>query len=320
MKEILNSLSRAIGRSSAQRELRWMKEALASSRRASLPKLPSIEQMLQRRVAGEPLQYILGTQPFGTLELRVRPPTLIPRPETEEWTIRLAERLRPTLASRPKTRVLDLCTGTGCIPLLLCNMWAPHAVEAVGVDVSDDALLLARENAEDCRIDNKIDNNASNTCQVEFVREDILSPAFCEMLQSHCAFRPGFHVITSNPPYIPLEEYNQLDGSVKEWEDPRALIGDPEDWPQDVRLSSTLSSGVTVQDHRGLAFYRALARLASVPGVLAPGCPLVMEVGHNQARDVEEIMQGETSKRAFSNVERWKDAWGVERVVVGWKA
>jgi release factor glutamine methyltransferase len=318
MQTLLSSLARTLGRSSAQRELRWMREALVAPRRPATP-MPTLEQMVERRIAGEPLQYILGTQPFGPLNLRVRPPTLIPRPETEEWTLRVAELLRPT---RPKkTRILDLCTGTGCIPLLLCTSWAPQPVTALGVDISADALALARENAEDCRADFA---GGLKESTIDFLQADVLSDSFADALRAHPACGPGFDLITSNPPYIPLGEWRDLDASVKEWEDPRALIGDPGDWPAHLQPEQA-AEGQQQAGRRGLAFYRALARLAAQPGILASGCPLVMEVGHDQAGEVEDILQGThdgmagARDQAFARVERWKDAWDVERVVIGWK-
>jgi release factor glutamine methyltransferase len=287
MRDLLASLSRVLGRPSAQRELRWMRNALAAPQTRPLPPLA---QMIARRVAGEPLQYILGTQPFGPLNLHVRAPTLIPRPETEEWALRLAALLHPHVAARPQTRILDLCTGTGCVPLLLCAEWTPHTVAALGVDMSSDALTLARENAADCV-------DALGTSQVDFCHADVLAADAADTLRMHPACASGFHVVTANPPYIPRAEYDQLDASVRDWEDPRALLGG--------------------EDVRGLTFYRAIARLAAQPGVLVPGGPLVLEVGHDQAREVEDILQGAPGG-AFGRTERWKDAWDIERVVIGW--
>jgi release factor glutamine methyltransferase len=284
------------------------------------------------------LQYILGTQPFASLELRVRPPTLIPRPETEEWTSRLSHLLRPSPDTRIGTRVLDLCTGTGCIPLLLAHSWPPGTVTAVGVDVSQEAVSLARENAKDYSLQASAEasqvTKPRNT--VEFVHADIMSMSFAKQLKHNPLFRPGFDLITSNPPYIPLHEYDALDPSVKNFEDPRALLGDPFDLPTHLREpSQTLPEDVVTQDHKGLTFYRALARLAALPGVLRPGAPLVMEVGAGQAADVEHILRqtlvNSPSPRedgagfgrripAFAKTERWLDAWNIQRVVVGWRS
>lgn len=97
-----------------------------------------------------------GNQPFGPITIKTRAPTLIPRPETEDWTIRLASVLEdkfPTKVGREKRvlRILDLCTGTGCIPILLSHLrrQAGGIAIAYGVDISTDAVGLARENATD---------------------------------------------------------------------------------------------------------------------------------------------------------------------------
>jgi SAM-dependent methyltransferase len=86
-----------------------------------------------------------GTQPFGHLDILTRPPVLIPRPETEHWTLRLAQSIRPS--PQNPAHVLDLCTGTGCIPLLLCATWFPGSTSVVGIDTSLEALQLAQDNA-----------------------------------------------------------------------------------------------------------------------------------------------------------------------------
>lgn len=112
---------------------------------------------------------------------------------------------------------------------------------------------------------------------------------------------PGsFDIITSNPPYIPLDEYRQLPRSVKDYEDPRALLGDLPD-------TSTTD---------GLTFYRAIARLVAQTGVLKEDddAMVVLEVGDKQAAAVENIMQTDGQ---LKRTEIWLDPWGKERVVVG---
>jgi release factor glutamine methyltransferase len=336
-KELLTRLSKVIGTGSARNELRWMITALESYRASKLPPCPPLSEMVDRRISGEPLQYILGTQPFGSLELLVRPPTLIPRPETEEWTLRLASLLRARLKpERPRMRILDMCTGTGCIPLLLLKELPPGSAEAVGVDVASEALALASENADHC-FPPSDEHGSTVRPLVTFERANILSPQFVQSLGMHAD--RGFDVITSNPPYIPDSEYHNLETSVKNWEDPRALIGDPSDWPAHVKHDSdgeTSVTGSTPEDHLGLTFYRAIAHIVARPGVLAPDCPLVLEVGQHQAEAVADILRSSsspaikaasTARRSsalpmistFSKTESWTDPWGVQRVVIGWK-
>jgi methylase of polypeptide subunit release factors len=123
---------------------------------------------------------------------------------------------------------------------------------------------------------------------------NILDPEFGDSLPQ------SFDIITSNPPYIPFDEYRQLPRSVKEYEDPRALLGDPPDTP----------------GADGLTFYRAIARLVAQRGVLNEDgrAVVVLEVGDKQAAAVETLLKTEGK---LKRTEIWLDPWGKERVVVG---
>ncbi|THH32279.1 hypothetical protein EUX98_g1917 [Antrodiella citrinella] len=246
--------------------------------------------MVSRRVRGEPLQYILGNQPFGPLTLLTRPPVLIPRPETEDWTLRVAELIHPS--PHKPISVLDLCTGSGCIPLLLCHLWPFGSVRAVGADISAQAIQLASENAVICGIERPGGQTTGNTFLP--LLANIRDPAFA---LSH-ALHPPFGLVTSNPPYITGADYEKLSPSVKDYEDSRALLGDPED----------------TGDGRGLTFYHEIARLAARSGFLADDGIVAVEVGIGQADDVAEIFEAEGGLR---RTEIWNDPWEVQRVVIG---
>lgn len=180
--------------------------------------------------------------------------------------------------------ILDLCTGSGCIPILLGHLWPKGSTRAVGVDISPEALSLAVENATNHRLLQPMGNT------FEVVQADMLDESFASVIQGS---RPPFDLITSNPPYIPLAEYNLLPRSVKDYEDPRALLGDHE---------------------RGLSFYRRIAQLVGSGGILKSGGLVVCEVGKGQAREVENIL---TKEGGVEDTEVWEDPWGVERVVLG---
>ncbi|EIN11879.1 S-adenosyl-L-methionine-dependent methyltransferase [Punctularia strigosozonata HHB-11173 SS5] len=288
---LLGILTRAIGRENAASELRWITQ---HARRHMLP--PSaVAGMVARRVAGEPLQYILGTQPFGDLELIVRPPILIPRPETEDWTIRLAKRITP-VSNRP-LRILDLCTGSGFIPLLLCHLLPPGSVQAVGVDLNPDAVKLSMDNARHCGISTDTKELGLRNVFTAAVG-DVRSP---EAALSNALEAP-FDVLTANPPYIPRHEYELLPKTVKKYEDLKALLSDQ---PLDPGFHD---------DEKGLYFYRRISELVSRPGLLQPGGTVVLEVGHDQARAVEILLQ---ATGGLKDTEIWRDPWGVERVVLG---
>ncbi|KAI0703385.1 S-adenosyl-L-methionine-dependent methyltransferase [Cerioporus squamosus] len=305
VRTLLSQLSRAIGRESALSELRWMQQTLTNTPPGIRPPCPSLEEMVARRVAGEPLQYVLGSQPFGPLDLAVRPPVLIPRPETEDWTLRLAESLTPSPARPFKT--LDLCTGTGCIPLLLCHLWPPGSVHATAVDISPDAIQLATENAALCGITTREDASTQPLATPQPkntftpITADLMHPEFTKQAR----LEPPYDLITSNPPYIPKAEYDALPASVKDHEDVRALLGDS---------PSCHASDVPVEDRaKGLTFYHRIAALVSEHGLLRAGGTLALEVGQGQAAEVAAIVQ---AKAGVDDIDVWKDPWGKERVVV----
>lgn len=246
-----------------------------------------------------------GSQPFGPLNLAVRQPVLIPRPETEDWTIRLAESLSPS-PTRP-LNVLDLCTGTGCIPLLLCHLWWPGSAHATGVDISTDAIKLATENAVLCGIPTPSANGqAQNTFTP--VLGDLMHLTFAQDVR----LEPPYDLITSNPPYIPRAEYEQLPASVRDFEDVRALLGE-------AQTLSRNSPGAEMPDTdrtKGLAFYHRIAELASRQGLLrGSGGMLALEVGDGQASDVARIVENNL-KALLDRIDVWKDPWGKERVVI----
>jgi release factor glutamine methyltransferase len=154
------------------------------------------ESLIYRRLYSEPLSYIVGHEEFMGLTLEVGAGVLIPRPETElmaEYAIR----------NRRAEKILDLCTGSGCIALALAK--GMPSSQVCGVDISDAAVEYAKRNA--------IRNNISN---VTFLPGDLFSP-FKE--------RRFFDLIISNPPYIRRGDISGLQPEVKEWEPKVALDG-----------------------------------------------------------------------------------------------
>lgn len=215
--------------------------------------------------------------------------------------MRLSDLLRP--ASTSPIKVLDLCTGSGCVPLLLCYLWPPGSTHAVGVDVAGEAVQLAHENAVRCGVSVRDtsdfdDGTHSMRNTVTFLQADILRADFSSKLER--SLLPPFDIVTANPPYIPRGEYDQLPSSVKDYEDSRALLGDPVD--------STYG--------RGLTFYESITGLIGQQVLLKDGGIVVLEVGHNQSNDVRELM---ISRARLRRTEVWRDPWDKERVVVGWR-
>ncbi|KAI0663539.1 S-adenosyl-L-methionine-dependent methyltransferase [Cubamyces menziesii] len=305
MASLLARLSRAIGRESAQRELRWMRQALQDPSNRIPPTARTVEDMVERRIRGEPLQYILGSQPFGPLNLAVRSPVLIPRPETEDWALTLAHRIRSQAPPARPLRILDLCTGTGCIPLLLCRALPPGWAHATGVDVSEDAVALAKENARLNDVPLSIPTRHASSRER---RANAFTPVRADLMQPdvvrQAGLDPPYDVITSNPPYIPKAEYDRLDASVKEYEDVRALLGDP--------VGAVPATLPEAERDKGLSFYHRIAELVRDEDLLGPDGMLVLEVGDGQADDVANILKRMTH---LQKIELWNDPWGKARVV-----
>ena len=140
----------------------------------------------KRLAQGEPLQYVVGTAPFGNLTFEVTPATLIPRPETLE----LVEWVATDEQVRPALRLLDIGTGSGCIAISLAKL-LPQAVVSAW-DISAEALAVARRNAE------------RNGVAIDFKQVDVL----------HITEAETYDCIVSNPPYICEEEKAEMTDSV----------------------------------------------------------------------------------------------------------
>ena len=164
----------------------------------------ALDELLRRRMAGEPLQYLLGHQEFWSVDLEVDPRVLIPRPETEVL-VEEALSILSTFSGRVP-RVLDIGTGSGAIVIALTK--EVRAILAVATDISHEALQVARENARKVGVSQRI----------HFVRGDLLRP-----------FRPltggVFDLILSNPPYVCRSDIEKLTAEVRDHEPRLALDG-----------------------------------------------------------------------------------------------
>ncbi len=158
--------------------------------------LVKLREMVKRRANREPLQYILGVAHFYKREYAVTPAVLIPRPETE---LLVEESLRRA----PSLRCLDIGTGSGCIGITVA-LERPET-EVVAIDASDDALEVARINAERLGARN-----------IVFRQIDIFDDQAMSEIGS-------FDMIVSNPPYIPAVEISALEPEVREHEPHLAL-------------------------------------------------------------------------------------------------
>jgi release factor glutamine methyltransferase len=165
------------------------------------------EELLRRRLAREPVAYILGHRAFRTIDLEVTPDVLIPRPETETLVEVALEALReiPIAGPDPEDEPLavDVGTGSGCVALALAA--EDPFVRLVATDIEPGALAVARGNAARLGLARR----------VEFVLSDLFADV---------GERP-FDLVVSNPPYIPADEYVALEPNVRDYEPRRALYG-----------------------------------------------------------------------------------------------
>lgn len=265
-----------------------------------------IDNFVERRAHGEPLQYISGHVEFLGLAINVGKGVLIPRPETEmlaEEAIKLMKVTPPHPPfSKGGVRVLDLCTGSGCIALALAKH-LPHAV-VYGVDMSDIALEYAVKNA-----------NENNVKNVHFLKGDLFHTAedFSELLtqppispfikgelkdsgtivsrSAHTSIFTihSFDCIVSNPPYVKKAEIPNLQREVREHEPIEALDGGED----------------------GLDFYRRI--LKEAPIFLKKKGLLIMELGVNQSDAVMKL----ALKAGFERIKFIKDYASIKRIFIG---
>lgn len=156
-----------------------------------------IDETVGRLLNGEPIQYIFGKARFYGMNLKVTPDVLIPRPETEE----LVDLIVNDHGGERDLRVLDVCTGSGCIAIALARNLPFSEVDAV--DISREALAVARENASELK------------AAVSFKEGDALRMG---------ADGAEYDIIVSNPPYIAEHERAEMDRNVLEHEPALALF------------------------------------------------------------------------------------------------
>ncbi len=227
-----------------------------------------------RRQAGEPLQHILGTCNFMGLELEVNPSVLIPRPETEQL-------VDAALKYFKGGRALDLGTGSGNIAIALAKFVCRSQI--VSVDISAEALLVARTNARRHGVEDRI----------EFIQADILS-SLREVPPLAGRRSNLYDLIISNPPYIPTSQMRSLPTDVQR-EPPLALDGGED----------------------GLNFYKIIVKY--IPRLLRQGACLMMEFGDGQAEAVKKLVEAQGT---FSGIEIIEDLAGRSRIIkteLSWK-
>lgn len=163
---------------------------------------------IDKRLTHYPLQYILGEWQFMGLDFKVNENVLIPRQDTEVLVLKVLDILGEEYKKdKRQVRILDMCTGSGCIGISIAKLYPESMVTAV--DISEEALVVARENAKINDIEN-----------IEFISSDLFENLSVD------GDDDKFDIIVSNPPYISTEEMKSLMPEVRDYEPRMALDGD----------------------------------------------------------------------------------------------
>lgn len=252
------------------------------------------DEVIAQRSTGMPSQYITGHQEFWGLDFVVSPAVLIPRPETEHLVETVLELAREAAHSK----IVDVGTGSGCIALALASEL--KTAEVYGVDLSADALEIARANAAHLQLDQR----------VRFLRSDVLTPLsenpdLCHPERSESAPADersrrtpfagmsfdDFDFVVSNPPYVGKNEADKVQRSVFEFE-PRIAVFSGE---------------------CGLDIIRPL--IGQAYRALKPGGWLAMEIGYSMRDMVLELL----SPTMWDDVRVVPDLQGIPRVIAAQK-
>lgn len=222
----------------------------------------------------KPIQYITGETWFYGLQFEVNENTLIPRPETEELVEWIIESQKSNVQSQTLA-ILDIGTGTGCIPISLKSNLPQANVSAI--DVSEHALEVAKRNAK------------LNKVEINFIQANILEVQDLSQLSTpNSQLRTNFDIIVSNPPYVRNLEKQEIKKNVLDYEPHLALF---------------------VEDTDALLFYRKIAQLALKN--LSPNGLLFFEINQYLGNETVELLKN----LGFKNIELKKDLYGNDRMI-----
>ena len=192
-----------------------------------------IREIVGRLLKDEPIQYIVGNAYFYGMDFEVAPGVLVPRPETEELVELVVKQNK-----HPDLRILDACTGSGCIAVAIARNVPFSQVE--GVDISDKALEVAQRNSDKLKT------------KVKFIHQDIFT------------YKPqaeSLDVIVSNPPYIDESEMKDMEANVLDYEPHEALFVDDADPLKFYRRIAEI--GKTALKHGGRLYFEINPRHAA---------------------------------------------------------
>jgi len=223
-------------------------------------------EAIEKRSKGYPIQYIIKEKEFMGLNFYIEEGVLIPRPDTEiivEYILEYIDKRH----SQEQINILDIGIGSGAIGLSIA--YYKKNAHVCGVDISHKALEVAN-----------INKDRFNLSNVKLIKSDLFEKISEE---------EKFHIIVSNPPYIPTEDMESLQEEVKNYEPRTALDGGKE----------------------GMDFYRRI--IPESRNYLKEEGLLIFEIGYHQAKDVSHIM----IENGFKDIKILKDLQGLDRAVLG---
>ena len=229
-------------------------------------------KLINRRLNREPVAYLIGVVNFAGLTIQVNPSVLIPRPETELLVETVLQQIEKTTSP---VRVLDLCTGSGCIAIAVAKQVQQSYI--LGTDISPDALTTARKNA---RLNGLQLGSKGN---LHFRSGNLFEALPGKSLQ------PVWDIIVTNPPYIASSVILQLDKDVQDYEPHLALDGGED----------------------GLYLIRTIIQNAT--DYLKPGGWLMMEIGYDQGEAIRKLLENQ-GQYQLKSIQIIKDLASLDRL------
>lgn len=233
----------------------------------SMQEVTQFKQFLKRRLNNEPLQYILGKTNFYGYDIEVDTSVLIPRQETETLVEKILEDI--IVSGKNFVNILEIGAGSGCISISLSGELSKKNInhKIISIDKSTDAIELANKNKELNKIGDEV---IFSVCDVfEFKNDSI-----------------NIDYIISNPPYISIEEFSDLDEEIRNFE-PKIALTDEGD---------------------GLKFYHEILRLKKE---VYPSSKVFCEIAYNQSEKLSNLVK----EYGFTEYKIYKDLSGIDRVV-----
>ena len=222
-------------------------------------------EFIRKRGLRIPLQYILGFVDFYGYKFSVDENVLIPRPETEL----LVEKIIEDYSEKSSVKILDIGSGSGNISIVLGNKISQSIV--IGIDISEEAIRIAEKNKKALMEKNNL----------SFMKADVFNNDIKSLGK--------FDIVVSNPPYVSLKDFNDLEPELKNYE-PRFSLTDESD---------------------GLSFYKKIISISK--DMLNTNGRIYFEVGKDQYKFICELMLA----NGFSNISVTKDYAGIQRIVSG---